>query len=168
MKNRIYQLSVISVIVLLINTNSYCLNNAQTQSSMSLVSVEGYITDCNDGTGISKVLVETQYSNGDKSYRAYSNIFSRELDNIVNFTITTCDGSTGDSAEVRLEGNDFPFQNISLPTDTNGVVVFDSVIDGSYNIVVVKVGYEINYIDSVDIYSDTSFLIEMDDEKFIV
>ncbi|PLX02061.1 MAG: hypothetical protein C0595_12375 [Marinilabiliales bacterium] len=167
MKNRIYQLSVISVIVLLINTNSYCLNNAQTQSSMSLVSVEGYITDCNDGTGISNVLVETQYSNGDKSYRAYSNIFSRELDNIVNFTITTCDGSTGDSAEVRLEGNDFPFQNISLPTDTNGVVVFDSVIDGSYNIVVVKVGYEINYIDSVDIYSDTSFLIEMDEEKFL-
>jgi len=66
---------------------------------MNLVSVEGYISDCNNGAGISNVLVETQNSNVDKSNRAYSNIFSRELYNIVNFTITTCDGNTGDSAE---------------------------------------------------------------------
>lgn len=132
-----------------------------------LVSQSGtsYYDNSAKSPGFYAYAVEAEYESGDKSPWAYSNIFSCGLDNIVDFTITTCDGEIGDSTEVRLEGLNFPFQNISLPTDTNGNLVFDSVINGSYNIVIVKVGYELTYIDSVEIFSDTSFFYEIDEDK---
>lgn len=86
--------------------------------------------------------VEVEYDNGDLSVWAYSNIVAHLLDNVSTTSITQCDGGEPSEVEVTLIGHNYPYQILSATSGADGIVIFDSVIDGTYDINIFKVGYQ--------------------------
>ncbi|NOU45812.1 MAG: T9SS type A sorting domain-containing protein [Bacteroidales bacterium] len=81
--------------------------------------------------------VRAQYSM-ENSIWVYSNIVAHGLDNLVTFNVSLCDGGDVTGAELHLTGHDYPYQHLMATTDISGVVVFDSVINGTYDLMVTK------------------------------
>ena len=65
------------------------------------------------------------------------------MDNVVTFELTHCSDSLPEGIQITLTGLDYPFLNLIAISDTSGIVVFESVIDGNYNLLAYKPGYEI-------------------------
>ena len=98
--------------------------------------------------------VTATYDNDDVSDITYSNIVAHLLDNVVTLNISQCDDLSPEGAEVMLTGQNFPFQELTATTDATGIIVFDSVIDGTYDLVVTKTGY-LDYVhNNIWIYDD--------------
>jgi hypothetical protein len=95
--------------------------------------------------------VRAKYTNNEYSVWAYSNLVPRLLDVAVTINVTCCNGATPDNAEVTLTARNYPFTNYFAVTDETGVVVFDSVFKGFYDLKVEKVGFQI-YMEE-DIYT---------------
>ena len=95
--------------------------------------------------------VRAKYTNDEYSVWAYSNLVPRLLDVAVTINVTCCNGATPDMAEVTLTARNYPFTNYFAVTDETGVVVFDSVFKGFYDLKVEKVGFQI-YLEE-DIYT---------------
>lgn len=72
----------------------------------------------------------------------YSNIVHRCIENEVTIETLLCNGELPEGVQVTLSGNDYPYDSFFDVSDTSGVVVFDSVIDGTYNLHAYKPGYE--------------------------
>ena len=90
---------------------------------------------------------------------AYSNIVAHGLDNEFTVVAQHCDGNTPDGAVVILIGNDYPYQNLVGITDETGIVVFDSVIDGIYDLYVEKVGYTTYEHLGLPIFGDDTYTL---------
>ncbi len=76
-----------------------------------------------------------------ESIWVYSNTVAHGLDNEVTIEVTCCDGTSPEDADVVLMGQNYPYDVLFGTTDTDGIVVFDSVINGVYDLYVDKVGY---------------------------
>ncbi|RLD71699.1 MAG: hypothetical protein DRI87_06600, partial [Bacteroidetes bacterium] len=98
--------------------------------------------------------VIAEYDNGDESDITYSNIVAHLLDNVVTINVTQCDDLSPEGAFVELTGQNFPYQILTGVTDATGVIVFDSVIDGTYDLVVTKEGYMPYVHNNIWIYDD--------------
>ncbi|RLD31254.1 MAG: hypothetical protein DRI72_09225, partial [Bacteroidetes bacterium] len=98
--------------------------------------------------------VIAEYDNGDESDITYSNIVAHLLDNVVTINVTQCDEETPEGAFVELTGQNFPYQALTGVTDATGVIVFDSVIDGTYDLSVTKEGYMPYVHNNIWIYDD--------------
>jgi hypothetical protein len=98
--------------------------------------------------------VTATYDNGDVSVITYSDVVAHLLDNTVTLNISQCDDLSPEGAEVMLTGQNYPFQELTATTDETGVIVFDSVIDGTYDLLVTKMGY-LDYVhNNIWIYDD--------------
>ncbi len=98
--------------------------------------------------------VTATYDNDDVSVITYSEIVAHLLDNVVTINVSQCDDLSPEGAEVMLTGQNYPFQELTATTDETGVIVFDSVINGTYDLVVTKTGY-IDYVhNNIWIYDD--------------
>ena len=110
--------------------------------------------------------VEAEYDSGDKSTWAYSNIVAHGLDNVVTITAAQCDGGEPSDVEVTLVGHNYPYQVLFGVSGADGVVVFDSVIDGMYDIAIFKVAYQHIYLNDVAIYNDYSVTVTLQENAF--
>ncbi len=91
-------------------------------------------------TGYYAYAVKVEYPHCESSY-TYSNIVSRGLENQLIVEVDFCSGLP-EGVEVTVTGNDYPYYNFFDVSDTSGILVFDSVIDGLYNLYAYKPGYE--------------------------
>lgn len=101
-------------------------------------------TDMNFGNlpaGFYAYGVEAIYSNTDTSDITYSNIVAHKLHNEVVFNVSQCDGESPEGANLQLVGHNYPYMEFEVTVDASGLVVFDSVIDGTYDLLVTKMGY---------------------------
>ncbi|MFZ4463369.1 MAG: carboxypeptidase regulatory-like domain-containing protein, partial [Bacteroidales bacterium] len=87
--------------------------------------------------------VRAQYSMENSEW-IYSNVVAHGLDNVVTLNVSQCDGGDVAGANVSLISNNYPYQHLYAVTDASGVVVFDSVINGTYDLLVTKMAYQ-NY-----------------------
>ena len=110
--------------------------------------------------------VEAQYDSGDKSPWAYSNVFAHLLDNVVTITATQCDGGEPSDVEVTLVGHNYPYDVLFGVSGTDGVITFDSVIDGVYDINVFKVAYQNLFFANVPIYNDYNLAVVLQENNF--
>ncbi|NOU45813.1 MAG: T9SS type A sorting domain-containing protein, partial [Bacteroidales bacterium] len=72
----------------------------------------------------------------------YSNVVAHGLDNVVTLNVSRCDGGDVAGASVNLTSNNYPYQHLTATTDASGVVVFDSVINGTYDLLVTKLAFQ--------------------------
>ncbi len=86
--------------------------------------------------------VRANYQSGDHSDWTYSNVVGHLKDVAVTITVQLCDGSTASDATVTIVGRNYPYNTYTAITDTTGIIVFDSVIKGNYDLFVTKVGYQ--------------------------
>ncbi|NOY50873.1 MAG: hypothetical protein GXO88_09980, partial [Chlorobi bacterium] len=110
--------------------------------------------------------VEAEYDSGDKSPWAYSNIVAHGLDNVVTVTSTQCDGGEPSGVEVTLVGHNYPYDVLYGVSGADGIVVFDSVIDGVYDINIFKVAYQNLFFAGVPIYNDYSLDVVLQENNF--
>ncbi len=137
-----------------------------TPTSIGSTSAISYYDNFLKSPGFYAYAVEAEYDSGDKSSWAYSNIFSCGLDNVVDLRASLCDSSQADNVEYHAIGTNFPYQDILLMSDDSGLVVFDSLINGSYNIEVFKIGYEKVSLNDVLISTDSSLSVELYENTF--
>jgi hypothetical protein len=97
--------------------------------------------------------VRARYENSDSEW-AYSNVAGHLIDNEVTINVTQCDGEEPSGALVSLMGMNYPYQNLSATTPASGTVVFDSVIDGRYNLTINKLGYQTYIHNDIFIFSN--------------
>ncbi|MCF6341898.1 MAG: choice-of-anchor J domain-containing protein [Bacteroidales bacterium] len=103
------------------------------------------------------------YTN-DTSEWTYSNIAAHKIDNAVTITIECSDDSVPENIEVLLVGKKYPYQQLSgtatvIPSVNQAKMIFDSVIDGYYNIEAFKVGYNKYLYTDYHISNDLDFFI---------
>jgi hypothetical protein len=72
----------------------------------------------------------------------YSNVVAHGLDNVVTLNVSRCDGGDVSGAEVHLIGRNYPYQHLMATTDVSGIIVFDSVINGIYDLSAYKFGFQ--------------------------
>lgn len=96
----------------------------------------------------------------------YSNTVAHGLDNEVTISVSLCDGNDPDNAEVTLMGHDYPYQVLFGLTDIDGNVVFDSVIDGIYDLYVNKVGYTIYEHLNLPIFDDLTYSLVLTEKAY--
>ncbi|KAF0193350.1 MAG: hypothetical protein FD166_3718, partial [Bacteroidetes bacterium] len=72
----------------------------------------------------------------------YSNVVAHGLDNVVTLNVSRCDGGDVSGASVNLTSNNYPYQHLTATTDASGVIVFDSVINGTYDLLVTKMSFQ--------------------------
>ncbi len=94
-----------------------------------------------------------------ESIWVYSNTVPHLLYNTVTVVVYSCNDSI-ENSNVYLIGYDYPYEVHQGTTNTNGIVVFDSVIDGYYDMHVEGVGYTL-YEYGYNIYSDTTIGVEL-------
>ncbi|RKY55107.1 MAG: hypothetical protein DRP93_04015, partial [Candidatus Neomarinimicrobiota bacterium] len=110
--------------------------------------------------------VEAEYDSGDKSPWAYSNIVAHGLDNVVTVTVDQCDGGEPSDAEVYLVGRNYPYQSLFGATGADGIVVFDSVINGNYDITIIKVSYQTIFFVDVPIFNDYNIDVVLQENDY--
>ncbi len=113
------------------------------------------------GPGFVAYAITTMYTSCGQSEWIYSNIVSNGIDNEVTISVSLCNNGELENSEVALIGHDYPYELFQGITDTNGIVVFDSVIDGSYDLFVSKVGYVNSFGNGFVILNDTTIGIEL-------
>ena len=101
-----------------------------------------------------------------ESVWVYSNTVAHGLANEFTVEITQCDGNDPDNAEVTLVGQDYPYQVWYGVTGTDGIVVFDSVIDGMYDLFVYKMGYQLYEHYNLAIYNDATYSIVLVEKTY--
>lgn len=104
--------------------------------------------------------VQTNYIN-DSSVWVYSNVISAHLEKEVSFIISLCEGEELENTNIEMAGLFCISNNYQSFTDTNGVAVMDSVIEGYYALKIKKVGFETFAIDSLGIFVDTTIVVEL-------
>ena len=88
--------------------------------------------------------VQVAYSSGMLSPWTYSNIVGRDMDAMVTFEVTLCDGTEPSDVEITMTGTEYPYEEYFGVTDATGIVTFDQVWKGTYTIDLYKIGY-VNY-----------------------
>ena len=101
-----------------------------------------------------------------ESIWVYSNTVAHGLDNEFTVNVSLCDGNDPDNAEVTLIGHDYPYDVWYGLTDIDGVVVFDSVIDGTYDLFVYKPGYTLYEHYGLTIYNDMTYSIVLTEKAY--
>lgn len=84
--------------------------------------------------------VKANYESNESEW-TYSNTVPHLLYNEVTIVVSLCNDGELENSEVAMWGFDYPYELFQGNTDTNGIVVFDNVIDGLYELFVSKVGY---------------------------
>jgi len=102
--------------------------------------------------------VKAIYESGESVW-VYSNTVAHGLDNEVTVNISLCDGNSPEGTEVTLMGLEYPYHTLFELADVDGVAVFDSVIDGLYDLYAFKVGYNLYEHPSLPIFNDLSYNI---------
>jgi len=115
--------------------------------------------------------VQAHYESGDTSEFTYSNVAAHKMDNVATFTIEQCDDSVPDNVEVLLVGKNYPYQRLSgvatvIPADNQAVMVFDSVIDGAYDLTIFKVGYQRYFHFDIQIFNDYEEFVILQENAF--
>ncbi|MCF6170490.1 MAG: T9SS type A sorting domain-containing protein [Bacteroidales bacterium] len=129
--------------------------------------------DSNWGTrppGFYAYAVRTNYEN-DTSPWTYSNVAAHLLDNTVEITAGLCDDSLAENIEVLLVGKNYPYQLLegiaTLDTALNrAVMVFDSVINGLYDLTVYKIGYHGYFHFDLEIDDDYIEFVTLQENTF--
>ena len=109
--------------------------------------------------------VKANYESSESVW-AYSNVAAHLLDNVATFNVTLCDGMEPSGASLVLHGLDYPYQHLTATTGATGVVVFDSVIDGRYNLVVNKFGYQSYIYNGIYIMDDYELDVVLEQVTF--
>ncbi len=102
--------------------------------------------------------VKTVYESNESIW-VYSNTVPHLLYNTVTVVVYSCNDSI-ENSKVYLIGHDYPYQMHQGLTNTNGIIVFDSVIDGYYDMGIEGIGYTL-YEGGYNIYSDTTIGVEI-------
>jgi hypothetical protein len=110
--------------------------------------------------------VEAEYDSGDKSPWAYSNIVGHLIDNVVTITATQCDEGEPSDVEATLVGHNYPYQVLTGVSGADGVITFDSVIDGVYDIEISKVAYQTLFFANVPIYNDYNLDVVLQENNY--
>ncbi len=84
--------------------------------------------------------IKAVYESNESNF-VYSNVIGNGISSEVTIVVSTCDDTTSENSEVALYGMDYPYDIWTGTTDISGIVVFDSVIDGMYDLFISKVGY---------------------------
>lgn len=86
--------------------------------------------------------VQANYNGFVSSEWKYSNIVGHEIDLVATIYIEMCDGSSPEGAVVGLiNPTNYPFVSHIDTCGPEGVVIFDSVINGTYDLLIQRVGY---------------------------
>lgn len=101
-----------------------------------------------------------------ESIWVYSNVVAHGLDNEFTVNVSLCDGNDPDNAEVTLIGQTYPYHVWFGLTDIDGVVVFDSVIDGTYDLYVNKVGYTLYEHLGLQIFDDMTYSLVLTEKAY--
>ena len=101
-----------------------------------------------------------------ESVWVYSNTVAHLLDNEFTVEVSLCDGNDPDMAEITLMGKDYPYQTLYGVTDIDGIYVFDSVIDGYYDLFVNKVGYTIYEHYDLAIFDDMTYSLVLTEKAY--
>ncbi len=101
-----------------------------------------------------------------ESVWVYSNTVAHGLDYEVTIEVTCCDGTSPEGADVVLMGQDYPYDVLFGTTDTDGIVVFDSVIHGIYDLYVDKVGYATYQHLGLGIYDDLVYPVMLIEKMY--
>ena len=114
--------------------------------------------------------VKTYYEN-DTSVWTYSNIAAHKLDNECEVNIELCDDSLPENIEVLLIGQQYPFQKLEgianvIPDENTANILFDSVINGIYDLTVFKVGYEGYFHFDLEIFDDYTEFVNLQEKTF--
>ncbi len=84
--------------------------------------------------------VKAIYQNGDESDWVYSNIVGHLEFVTVDFEITLSTGALPEGVEVVMVGEEWPYSVYADVTDTTGLLTFEEVWKGIYNITAFKAG----------------------------
>lgn len=102
--------------------------------------------------------VKVVYESNESDW-VYSNTVPHLLYNTVTVVVHSCNDSL-ENEHVYLFGYNYPYEVLEGYTDASGIVVFDSVIDGYYDMSISGVGYNF-YNGNYSIYNDTIMGVEL-------
>jgi len=103
--------------------------------------------------------VKAVYESNESDW-VYSNTVPHLLYNTVTLAVLSCNDSL-ENIEVVLLGMDYPYEVHEEITNVNGIVVFDSVIDGYYDFFINGVGYEPYVRQGIAIFEDCTGSVEL-------
>ena len=110
--------------------------------------------------------VSANFTNGDWSDTAISNIVGHLMDYPVTFYVSTSDGNSPEGAVITFSGNDYPYNVYTANVPADGVVTFDSVIRGSYLNDVYLDGYFRYLLDNNYIVDETEIIVVLEEKTY--
>ncbi len=113
--------------------------------------------------GIYAYAIKVLYNNGEYSPYVASNVIYHLAPFNVSVKINSSDSLWFVSANIKLKGQTPPFSNYPGVMQSPGTVGFNNVLEGKYQLEIYKPGYDKFMLDSIDISSDTTFEITLQD-----
>jgi hypothetical protein len=110
-----------------------------------------------------RALYETGFSKW-----TYSNIVGHLMDVTATFTVTQCDDLTPNNVEVTMTGHDYPYSTYFATSGDDGIIYFDSIIKGTYDIRIFKVGYQPQEFSDVLIMDDYTYTTVLEQNAYPV
>ncbi len=111
--------------------------------------------------------VKAKYETGNSKW-VYSNIVGHLMDVSATFTVDQCDGLTPNNVEVTMTAQDYPHSTYFGISGDDGIVYFDSIIKGTYNIRIFKVGYQPQELVDMLIMDDYTYSTTLQENAYPV
>jgi len=107
--------------------------------------------------------VKANYANGIQSIPVFSNLLGKDWESEVTVNVTTNNNNSAEGAYVKfinLDGNPEHIYDYAVPAD--GILVFPSVWNGSYDMSVTKEGYFPYILEGIWITGDITINVELE------
>ena len=114
-------------------------------------------------TGWGAFCIKANFSSGERSDCAYTNIVGNNMDMQLTTNFTLSDGSEPSGIELDLVSMDYPHEDYSEFSSSSGEIQIDTVWKGHYTLIASKYAYEPFQLDTFYITSDTVLDITLDE-----
>ncbi|MCF8234892.1 MAG: carboxypeptidase regulatory-like domain-containing protein [Bacteroidales bacterium] len=110
--------------------------------------------------------VSANFTNGDWSDTAISNIVGHLMDYSVTVYVSTTDGGDVEGSEVTLSGYEWPYEVYTATVPASGEVTIEEVWRGEYLLEVYLPGYFRFELDNQFIYEDTEIYVVLEEKTY--
>ena len=147
-------------------------NDPEDMGDASTLSSNLEVNEYNDAAfgglamGWYKYGVSANFTNGDWSDTAISNIVGHLMDYDVTFYVSTTDGESPEGAEITFSGHEWPYEVYTATVPASGEVTIESVWRGEYFLDVYLLGYFRFEQDNNFIFQDEDIFVVLAEKTY--
>ena len=147
-------------------------NDPEDLGNASTLSSNLHVNEYNDAAfgglpmGWYKYGVSANFTNGQWSDTAMSNIVGHLMDYIVTFYVSTSDGESPEGAEITFSGYEWPYEVYTASVPASGEVSIEGIWRGEYFLEVYLTGYDLFQLDNIFMFEDQDIYVVLEEKTY--